>query len=116
MARWTIKNVGIKGVSMAVPKEVVHTADYDFFTQEEADVFDKTVGIKSRHIAPESVCASDMCQAAAEQLLSDLGWEKESIEIHHTFQSQSGIRFFTDACINIIRNIMHTAKCRCAHS
>lgn len=76
MARWTIKNVGIKGVSMAVPKEVVHTADYDFFTPEEAEVFDKTVGIKSRHIAPNTVCASDMCQAAAEKLLADLGWEK----------------------------------------
>lgn len=89
MARWTIKNVGIKGVSMAVPKEVVHTADYDFFTPEEAEVFDKTVGIKSRHIAPDTVCASDMCQAAAEKLLADLGWEKDSIDVL-IFESVTG--------------------------
>ena len=50
MAKWEITNVNIAGVSMAVPEHTVKTADIDLFTQEEADVFDKTVGIKSRHI------------------------------------------------------------------
>ena len=80
MAKWEIKNVNIAGVSMAVPKHTVKTAEIDLFTQEEADIFDNTVGIKFRHIAPETMCASDMCQAAGEKLLSDLGWEKESID------------------------------------
>lgn len=80
MARWEIKNVNIAGVSMAVPEYTVKTADIDLFTAEEADVFDKTVGIKSRHIAPDTMCASDMCQAAGERLLNELGWEKESID------------------------------------
>ena len=79
MARWEIKNVNIAGVAMAVPEHTVKTAEIDLFTQEEADVFDKTVGIKSRHIAPDTMCASDMCQAAGEKLLEELGWEKESI-------------------------------------
>ena len=39
MARWKIKNVGMKGVAMAVPKNVVKTSDFDFFSQEEAEVF-----------------------------------------------------------------------------
>ena len=47
MARWKIKNVNIAGVSMAVPKHTVKTAEIDLFTPEEAEVFDKTVGIKS---------------------------------------------------------------------
>ena len=80
MARWEIKNVNIAGVSMAVPEHTVQTADIDLFTAEEADVFDKTVGIKSRHIAPDTMCASDMCQAAGEKLLAELGWEKDSID------------------------------------
>ena len=42
MARWKIKNVGMKGVAMAVPKNVVKTSDFDFFSQEEAEVFDKS--------------------------------------------------------------------------
>lgn len=46
-------------------------------SQEEADVFDNTVGIKERHIAPDTMCASDMCQTlCAEKLLEELGWEK----------------------------------------
>ena len=80
MAKWNIKNVNIAGVSMAVPEHTVKTSEIDLFTGEEADVFDKTVGIKSRHIAPDTMCASDMCQAAGEKLLEELGWEKESVD------------------------------------
>ena len=43
MARWEIKNVRLVGVSAAVPKNIVKTADFDFFTTEEAETFDKTV-------------------------------------------------------------------------
>ena len=64
---------------MAVPEHTVKTAEIDLFTPEETEVFDKTVGIKSRHIAPDTMCASDMCQAAGEKLLEELGWEKDSI-------------------------------------
>ena len=80
MARWTINNVKVSGVSACVPKQVVRTTDFGIFTQEEAEVFDRTVGIKERRIAPPDICASDMCQTAAERLLSDLGWEKESVD------------------------------------
>lgn len=89
MARWEIKNVNMAGVAMAVPEHTVKTAEIDLFTQEEADTFDKTVGIKSRHIAPDTMCASDMCQAAAEKLLEELGWEKESIDVL-VFESVTG--------------------------
>ena len=80
MARWEIKNVRFAGVSACVPRQVVKTADYDLFTQEEADTFDKTVGIRERRIAPEDICASDLCQAAGEKLLAELGWEKDTVD------------------------------------
>ncbi len=89
MARWEIKNVNIAGVSMAVPEHTVKTAEIDLFTQEEADVFDNTVGIRSRHIAPDTMCASDMCQVAGEKLLEELGWTKDSIDIL-VFESVTG--------------------------
>ena len=89
MARWTIRNVGLKGVSMVVPKRVVRTVELGLLNQEEAEVFDKTVGIKCRHIAPDTICASDMCQVAAEKLLDELGWEKESIDVL-VFESVTG--------------------------
>ncbi len=81
MAHWNIQNVALRGVAGVVPNHAVKTADFPFFTQEEADTFDATVGIKNRFIAPDDVCASDLCQDAAERLLKGLGWEKDSVDI-----------------------------------
>lgn len=79
----------VTGVAAAVPRNVVYTTDFDFFTPEEAGVFNNTVGIKQRHIAPEDVCASDLCFVAAEQLLADLKWERESVDVL-IFESVTG--------------------------
>lgn len=81
MALWEIKNVAVRGVTGTVPNHAVKTADFDLFTQEEADTFDATVGIKNRYIGPDSICTSDLCFDAAERLLSALGWEKESVDV-----------------------------------
>lgn len=89
MAKWKIKNVRIAGVSACVPENVVETHDIPIMTSEEADVFNRTVGICRRHIADESVTASDMCQKAAESLLAELGWERESIDVL-IFESVTG--------------------------
>ena len=89
MARWTIKNVRLAGVSACMPKNIVKTADIPLFTAEEATVFDNTVGIKERRIGPDTLCASDMCQAAAEKLLAEMGWEKDSIDML-VFESVTG--------------------------
>ena len=81
MAYWNIKNVALRGVTGTVPNNPVKSADLPVFNQEEADTFDKTVGILSRYIAPENICASDLCQDAGERLLAVLGWEKETIDV-----------------------------------
>ena len=81
MAFWNIKNVSLRGVTGTVPNHPVKSADLPIFNQEEADTFDKTVGILSRYIAPEDVCASDLCQDAGERLLDALGWEKETVDV-----------------------------------
>lgn len=81
MAYWEIKNVAVRGVTGTVPNHPVKTAELPYFTQEEADTFDATVGIKNRYIAPNNVCASDLCFDAAERLIAGLGWEKESIDV-----------------------------------
>lgn len=89
MAKWRIKNVRMAGVSACVPENVVKTEDIDLMSKEEAQVFNNTVGIKRRHIAPDNICASDMCQKAAEKLLEELGWEKDSIDVL-IFESVTG--------------------------
>lgn len=81
MANWNIKNVALRGVTGTVPNHPVKTAEFPFLTQAEADTFDATVGIKNRYIAPDDICASDLCSDAAERLIAGLGWEKESIDV-----------------------------------
>lgn len=81
MAYWEIKNVALRGVTGTVPNNPVKTAGLSYFTPEEADTFDATVGIKNRYIAPNDVCASDLCFDAAERLIAGLEWEKESIDV-----------------------------------
>ena len=81
MALWNIKNVKLAGVAGAVPDKAVDTHDFDFFNWEEADVFIDTVGIEKRYVATDDICASDLCLAAAENLIAKLGWNKEEIDI-----------------------------------
>ena len=81
MAYWEIKNVALRGVTGTVPNNPVKTRELGLLTQEEADTFDNTVGIKNRYLASDDVCASDLCLDAAERLIEGLGWEKESIDV-----------------------------------
>lgn len=89
MAKWRINNVRIAGVGACVPENVMATGDMGIMTPEEVETFDRTVGIRHRHIAPDTVCASDMCEKAANSLLEQLGWERESIDVL-IFESVTG--------------------------
>ena len=89
MAYWNIKNVALRGVTGTVPNHPVKTTDFPFFSEEEAETFNNTVGIRNRYIASDEICASDLCFDAAERLISGLGWKKESIDIL-IFESVTG--------------------------
>lgn len=89
MAYWNIKNVALRGITGTVPNHPVKTTDFPFFTEEEAETFNNTVGIRNRYIASDDICASDLCFDAAERLISGLGWKKESIDIL-IFESVTG--------------------------
>lgn len=81
MAYWEIKNVALRGVTATVPDNPVKSIDLGIFTQEEAETFDNTVGIKNRYLASNEVCASDLCFDAAQRLIEALEWEKDSIDV-----------------------------------
>lgn len=82
MAFQTINNIAIAGISAAVPK-----VQEDNFLQEllgspeEREKFVLNTGIRKRHVVADSkLCTSDLCFAAAEQLISNLNWDKEEID------------------------------------
>lgn len=89
MAYWSIKNVALRGVTGTVPNNPVKSRDFEFFSENDAETFDNTVGILNRYIAPDDICASDLCFDAATRLLEALNWEKDSIDIL-LFESVTG--------------------------
>lgn len=81
MAFLEIKNIEIKGVATCVPKQVKVAKEMPYFTEVEADNFTNVTGVVSSHVAPADMALSDLCQAAAEKLLNEAGWERDSVDL-----------------------------------
>jgi 3-oxoacyl-[acyl-carrier-protein] synthase-3 len=83
MAFLEFKNIRIAGVSAGVPKNVV--SNYTLKQGEDISVdytpeaFVEATGVKERRCS-ETLCTSDLCFAAAEKLIAELGWDKSEIE------------------------------------
>lgn len=86
----SIQGVRIAGVRAVVPQtrhSYIETPEP--FSQEEAEKLLGSIGVHSRRIAPPHICASDLCVAAAEGLLAQLGWDGASLDVL-IFVSQDG--------------------------
>lgn len=82
MAFLTIKNVAMCGISLCVPKNVEENSTLPFYTHPgEAEQVIQATGIERRHVVTPELAVSDLCAAAAERLIAELGWEKESIDL-----------------------------------
>lgn len=103
MAFLQVKNIEIKGVSVAVPKQVKVAKEQPYFTEVEADNFTNVTGVVSSHVAPVELTLSDLCQAAAEKLLADSGWERASIDLL-MFVSTSRDFYICPNTSNILQN------------
>ena len=72
MATIRYKGVGIRAVAACVPKRVMRNEDLtDLMSPEEIGKTIAHIGIRERRYADDDVCASDLCQRAAEQLFED---------------------------------------------
>ena len=79
----TISNIsGIKicGIASAVPEVARLLADEaEVFGKENVAKIGESTGVQKRHIA-SSLCASDLCFAAAERLLEEAACKRDSID------------------------------------
>ncbi len=80
MAFIEIKNVRIAGLSACVPQKSEEIFSLSFLQKEEAEKLIASTGIERRRVANKGICTSDLCFAAAEQLISDLSWNKNDID------------------------------------
>ena len=74
------KNLKIAGIAAGVPKNVVRSEDINLSADYDANAFIETTGIKERRYSNDFT-TSDLCYAAAERLIADLGWDKSEIGI-----------------------------------
>ena len=79
MAFLEVNNVAIRGISASVPRQNVENRD--IYQQSWGDVEDfmVTTGIERHRNSPKSICSSDLCVSAADELLQQLNWDKDSI-------------------------------------
>ena len=77
-----ISNIKISGIVSSVPKNVFSNENY---VREKNDrkmkKQIKLTGIKNRHVSIDGQDAADLATVAAEQLLKNIGWKKEDIDI-----------------------------------
>ena len=88
MAIFSVPNINFAGLAAAVPASEYHIKDFNLISEKEKENLIKMVGVERRRVADPETATSDLCQAAAEKLVHDLGWDKQDIELL-VFVSQS---------------------------
>jgi 3-oxoacyl-[acyl-carrier-protein] synthase-3 len=79
MAFATLRRIRIAAIASAVPRQVLSNSDYTLMSEDKRNRIIKYTGIQFRRWAPRELCCSDLCQAAAEKVLDDLGWDRSEI-------------------------------------
>ena len=82
MALLTFDRIGITGVAACVTKQkIVNAESTGFFTLEEVQAAIQKSGIAERRVVDDKTCASDLCCAAAEALLDEMGIDRSGIDV-----------------------------------
>lgn len=81
MSLFHVSGASIKGISAAVPGDVISNRDYELLTPAERDILIRTTGVEKRHIALHGETTGDLGFAAAEKLIAQLSWDKNEIDL-----------------------------------
>ena len=82
MTEARISGVALRGVRACVPALTRDLAGEGLIPDEaERERLIKSIGVRSRHIAPPGVLTSDLCRKAADGLLDELGWARDTIDV-----------------------------------
>lgn len=84
MAIGQMKDLKVCGIVCAVPDNRVETAsasNYDKFSKETVDKVIESTGVNSTYRVLPKQTVSDLCVVAAEKIMGELGWEKDSVDV-----------------------------------
>lgn len=80
MSKSTIEGFRIAGVATCVPPRVIdNLSDGTGFDPGEVKKVVAMAGVRERRVVDSGVTSADLCFEAAERLLQQLGWERESV-------------------------------------
>ena len=81
MAITTTQACRIRGITSCVPERLFdNLKDTTAFEPEAVDKVVKMAGVKTRHMASDRVCSSELCLAAARDVMRTLAWEPSTID------------------------------------
>jgi len=82
MSLLSFENVGISGIAAAVPKHVINNYEHDlYFKKEDIKEIVEKIGVKERRFTDENTCSSDLCFAAAEELIAGMNINRDEIDL-----------------------------------
>lgn len=80
MAFLKIENVKIAGIAACVPPKRVDNMESDLVADKhELEKYIETTGVRYRYVAEDGICSSDLCKAAADKLIEEMGIDKSEI-------------------------------------
>lgn len=81
MAFLKISNVKIVGIAACVPPKRVDNMESDLVEDKhELEKYIETTGVRYRYVAEDGICSSDLCKAAADKLIEEMGIDKSEID------------------------------------
>ncbi len=81
MALLSVKAPCIRAVTSCVPNNHFdNLSEKSFFTQKEVHKIVRLAGVHRRSLAGETVCSSDLCEAAAHDVLTNLDWSPNTVD------------------------------------
>ena len=72
---------GLQGLPAPLPRPPRISRKNAVFPEKELSKISASTGVRRRHVVDENVCTSDLCHAAAERILEEIGWPRESIDV-----------------------------------
>ncbi len=81
MACLTFTSGKICGITTCVPKQQIdNLSAITQFSQNDVNKIVRMAGVRTRHMSADSICASDLCEAASKSLIESIGWKRNSID------------------------------------
>ena len=82
MARATLRNVRLSGLSVAVPRRTIDNLQVSESERSHRERLVRNIGIRYRRICESGQIFSDLGQAATEDVLKGVGWDKSTVDAY----------------------------------